>query len=192
MKKTVFTLFQKTMSLDHCIEQLKSMIPNLKVHIYTAHKQWKAHEVHIYTAHKQWKAHEILRSNLVPGSIITIEDYQMNLEVAYGEALTSVSYSANKIAVAIYPMCIEYLNNIGKLCEGGIVFISEDKLYASQLIEALEREAFDIMAQHIPYKFTDWKRFSARVQFWSGYVISNLFKMRKELVLDSISYKILS
>ena len=79
--ESVFSLYPQTISLDQCIEQLKSMIPKLRLHIYTAHKQWKAHE--------------ILRSNLVPGSIITIEDYQMNLEVFYGEALTSVSYYAN-------------------------------------------------------------------------------------------------
>ena len=174
--KTVFTLFPKTLSLDQCIEQLKSMIPNLKVHIYTAHKQWKAHE--------------ILRSNLVPGSIITIEDYQMNLEVAYGEAPTSVSYSANKIAVAMYPLCVEYLNNEGELCKGGIVFISEDKLHDHQQIEAFEKKAFEIIAQHIPYEITDWKRFSdgCGAQFWSGYVIANLFEMKEELSLTSISY----
>ena len=58
----------------------------------------------------QWKAHEIERSNLVPGSIITIEDYQMNLEVCYREAPTSMAYSSHKTSVAMYPLCVEYLD----------------------------------------------------------------------------------
>ena len=57
-EKNIFTLYPKTMSLDETVKQLKSMISNLKLHIFISHKQWKAHE--------------ILRSNLVPGSIITI------------------------------------------------------------------------------------------------------------------------
>ena len=175
-EKSVFSLYSQTIPLDQCIEQLKSMIPNLRLHIYTAHKQWKAHE--------------ILRSNLVPGSIITIEDYQMNLEVSYGEAPTSVSYSANKISVAMYPLCVEYLNDEGTLCKGGIVFLSEDKLHDHQQIEEFEKKAFEILSQHIPYQIKNWKRFSdgCGAQFWSGYVIANLFKMKDELGLSSISY----
>ena len=172
----MFSLYSQTISLDQCIEQLKSMLPNLRLHIYTAHKQWKAHE--------------ILRSSLVPGSIITIEDYQMNLEVNYGEALSSVAYSANKISVAMYPLCVEYLNNEGTLCKGGIVFLSEDKLHDHQQIEEIENKAFEIMKNHVPYEIKNWKRFSddCGAQFWSGYVIANLFKMKDELGLASISY----
>ena len=173
-EKNIFSLYPKKMTLKETVEYLKSMIPNIKLHIYTSHKQWKAHE--------------ILRSNLTPGSIITIEDYQMNLEVSYGEAPTSTAYSANKIGLAMYPLCVEYLNNEGELCKGGIVFLSEDKLHDHQQVEEFKKKAFAIFRDHIPYKVVHWKRISdgCGSQFWSGF--ANLFKMKEELDLISISY----
>ena len=93
IEKDVLSLYPKTMSLDEAVEKLKSLMPNLKLHIYTAHK-W-------------WKAHEIIYSNLTPGVIITIKDYQMNLEVTYRQAPTSQAYSSTKVSMAMYPLCIE-------------------------------------------------------------------------------------
>ena len=176
IEKDVFTLYPKTMSLDEAVAKLKSLIPNLKLHIYTAHKQWKAHE--------------ILRSNLIPGAIITIEDFQMNLEVTYRQAPTSQAYSSNKVSVAMYPLCVEYLDSDGKLCEGGIVFLSEDKLHDHQQIEAFELKAFEIFKKYIPYDIVSWKRFSdgCGAQFWSKFVIANSFKMKETLNLQSLSY----
>ena len=100
------------------------MIPNLKRHIATSHRQWHAHDV--------------LRNNLDFQSIITIGDYQQNLLVEYREAPTSMAYSSNKTSVASYPLCVEYLDSDGSLCKGGIVFLSDDKKHDHQQIEAFE------------------------------------------------------
>ena len=121
-EKKVFTLYPKTLSLDESVEKLMSILPNLKLHIYTAHKQWKAHE--------------ILRSNLVPGSIITIEDYQMNLEVSYGEAPTSQAYSTKKVSVAMYPLC----GISGSAFQRGIVKKDEGIADLSEVIELIKSE----------------------------------------------------
>lgn len=37
---------------------------------------------HIFTAARQWQAYKELCENLAPGQLLTIEDYQMNLEVS--------------------------------------------------------------------------------------------------------------
>ena len=39
IEKDVFSLYPKTMSLDEAVEKLKSLIPNLKLHIYTEERQ---------------------------------------------------------------------------------------------------------------------------------------------------------
>ena len=83
----------------------------------------------------------------------------MNLEVCYREAPTSMAYSSHKTSVAMYPLCVEYLDEEGLLCKGGVVFLSEDKLHDHQQVEAFEVEAFEVFKQFIPYTVTSWKRF---------------------------------
>ena len=97
-------MYPETSTVKECLERLKVMLVGLKWHIYTAPRQWTGHEVH--------------RSNLNPISVITIEDYQMNLEVVYRENPTSLAYSTNKKTVALYPICVEFLNEHGQLCKG--------------------------------------------------------------------------
>ena len=86
---------------------------------------------HIYTAHVQWDAHEKARSLLNDETVITIEDYQMNMEVVYRENPTSLAYSSNKTTVALYPICIEYKTSEGKISKGAITFISDDKEHST-------------------------------------------------------------
>ena len=78
---------------------------------------------HIYTAHKQWEGHNVARNNLDKDSIITIEDYQMNLEAVYSENPTSMVYAGNKVTVALYPICVEYIDDSDRLRKGAISFI---------------------------------------------------------------------
>ena len=59
---------------------------------------------HIYIANKQWNAHASARENLTTDSLITIEDYQRNIEVEYIEQPTSMAYSSNKLTVVVYPI----------------------------------------------------------------------------------------
>ena len=54
--------------------------------------------------------------------VITTVDYQMNFEVKYREAPTSMAYSSNKQTIALYPLCVEYLDDDdGILYKGGII-----------------------------------------------------------------------
>lgn len=175
-KKRVFSLYPFKETLEVAIIRLTKMLPNLKRHISTSHKQWQAHDV--------------LRSNMDLQSVITVEDYQMNLEVAYREAPTSMAYSSNKKTVAIYPLCVEYLDDEGHLCKGGIVFLSEDKIHDHQQVEAFEKRAFEIIREEVRPDIKHWKRFSdgAGSQFWSRFVAKNMPKMKMDLNLESMSY----
>ena len=54
----------------------------------------------------QWNAYAQARGNLNYETFISIEDYQMNMEVMYSKNSTSLAYSVNKLTVAMYPICI--------------------------------------------------------------------------------------
>ena len=82
---------------------------------------------HIYTAHMQWNAHVQAKENLYNETFISIGDYQMNMEVMYGENPTSLAYSANELTVAMYPICIEFKAADGTITKGAIKFLSEDR-----------------------------------------------------------------
>ena len=63
-----------------CIEKLQ-----LKVAIEHLEKMAKLLALHIFTAAKQGDAHVSTRNSLDMTSVITIEDYQMNLEAIYSK-----------------------------------------------------------------------------------------------------------
>lgn len=67
-----------------------------------------------------------------------IEDYQMNLEAIYSKNTTSMAYSSNKVTVALYPICIEYIREDGSLQKGAISFLTDDKIQDHQQICDLE------------------------------------------------------
>ena len=73
--KKVFGLFPETCQLKTLVTKLSDSLPKLKLHVYNAHCQWNAHS--------------IARSKLSDKSIITIEDYQQNIEVVHTEMPTS-------------------------------------------------------------------------------------------------------
>ena len=52
---------------------------------------------HNYTANYQWHAHSALWNNLDESSVITVEDYQMNIEIEFGENPTLSACSTNKL-----------------------------------------------------------------------------------------------
>ena len=54
--------------------------------------------------------------------MITVEDYQINIQVEFTENSTSLAYSTNKFSYALYPIFVEYL-------EDGIVKKSDVSLY---------------------------------------------------------------
>ena len=62
----------------------------------------------------------------------------MNMEVMYGENLTSLAYSANKLTVAMYPISIEFKAADGAIAMGAITFLSEDKEHFHEQIQQFE------------------------------------------------------
>lgn len=175
-EKYVFALYPYITTLGETIEKLKKMLTKLKTHIFTAHRQWSAHD------------HQ--RNNMDTSSIITIEDYQMNLTVEHNEAPTSCAYSSNKRTIAMYPLCVEFVREDGGLGKGGIIFLSEDKIHDHQQVEAFEVQAFEIFKEKLPHDISSWKRYSdgCGAQFWSRFVNANIFSMKDILKLDNISY----
>ena len=108
VEKKVYALYSHTENCTSAIEKLKDMLKGLVTHVYIAHKQWNAHNN--------------LCANLDLQSVITVEDYQMNIELEYCENPTSIVYSTNKVAIALYPIAVEFLSESGELRKGAIAF----------------------------------------------------------------------
>ena len=124
MEKKVFSLYPEELTLQTAIDKLRNCLPKLCNHIYTAHRQWQAHS--------------LLRNNLDESSVITVEDYQMNIEVEFKENQTSLAYSANKLTFAMYPVCVEYVAD-GVVKKGAITFISGDKKHDHEQVQQFEK-----------------------------------------------------
>ena len=90
----VFGLFRHAASVQETADMLLALLTKLKSHTYNAYCQWNAHTEN--------------RSALDEASIITIEDYQQNLEIEYNEMPTSMDFSSNRTTVALYPCVVEY------------------------------------------------------------------------------------
>ena len=101
-----------------------------------------------------------------------------------------MAYSSNKQTIAIYPLCVEYLSDVGILCKGGIIFMSKDKNHDYTQVEAFEARAFEIYHEKISPNSKHWKRFSdgCRSQFWFCFVAADMVKMHSKLSLEYISY----
>ena len=134
---------------------------------------------HIFIAHKQWNAHATARNSLTVNSLITIEDYQRNIEVEYIEQPTSMAYSSNKLSVAVYPICLEFRNEAdGPVHKGAITFISNDKAHDHQQVQAFERRMFEIARNELGMTIDHWQRWSdgCGAQFRSKFVNHDLLQ----------------
>ena len=131
--KKVFALFPVKTAIKNVVSTFLESLPKLKQHIYIAHKQWNAHAS--------------ARENLTTDSLITIEDYQRNIEVEYIEKPTSMAYSSNKLTVVVYPICLEFRREEGGLVhKGAITFILDDKIHDHQQVLAFEKRLFEIQS----------------------------------------------
>ena len=119
-KKKVFGLVKHVVPVVEAVDKLIDMLPELKRHIYASHVQWHAHST--------------MRANLDDTSVITIEDYQQNMEIVYEEMPTSTSYSGNKMTVAMFPMIFEFLNDDGELNKIAYIFLTDDKQHDHQQV----------------------------------------------------------
>ena len=132
----VFGLFQVTQKTKDAVQNFKSMLPKFKIQVYSAYRQWRAHTTN--------------REALDNESVITIEDYQQNMEVEFNENPTAMAFSSNKTTVALYPVCIEYkVDDIIK--KGGVIFIRDDKKHNMHQVAAFEKRMFEIIRENIPH-----------------------------------------
>ena len=161
-EKYIFALYPETMSVKDAIVLLQELLPDVRKHVFTAHNQWNAHKIY--------------REHLDESGIITIEDFQMNIEPEYLEAPTSLSYSTNKKSFALYPVCIEYVED-GELKKAAVSFISEDLKHDHQQVQRFEERLFQIVREKIRPNIVNWFRFSYGCggQFKSRHCIADLF-----------------
>ena len=122
-------------------------------------------------------------------TFISIEDYQMNVTVVYSENPTSMAYSSNKHTVAMYPICIEYLND-GVLTKGAITFISDDKDHCHQQVQKFEERMMEILREKLNRPLTNWVRYSdgCKGQFKSGYCVADLFKATEKFNIKNATF----
>jgi hypothetical protein len=104
--KEIFTLFLDTLPVTEAITNLQNMATMIKTHIYVAYRQWE------FT--------RSISTKLIPlKSILTVEDYQQNAEIALDESPTETNFGKNKIQLAIYP-----IHSAFKLTQDGPVLYS--------------------------------------------------------------------
>ena len=84
----------------------------------------------------------------------------MNMEVMHGENQTSLAYSANKLTVAMYPICIEFKAADGTFTKGAITFLSEDKEHSHQQIQQFEHRMFELIREKLHRPVNHWNRYS--------------------------------
>ena len=111
--KKVNSLWPVELTLQQAVDKLKGKVPALKAHIYRAANQWKCCKEDL--------------ENLEPGTVLTIEDFQMNIEVQFFQITTSAFFGANQEQRAMAPMFIAFRKTPDSpVTKGGLVFISED------------------------------------------------------------------
>ena len=68
--------------------------------------------------------------------------------------------------------------------------MSEDTIHDHQQIADFEKRAFSIFDEMLPHKVKSWKRFSdgCTAQFWSRFVVPDLFAIRTALQLNHVSF----
>ena len=169
----VFGLFRHGATIAETVQKFMEMLPKLKVHVFTAYSQWNAHAMH--------------HNALDDISVMTIEDYQQNLELEYSENPTSMAYSKNKTTVALYPIAVEYKVN-RMLHKGAIVFLSDDKLHDFQQMSAFEQRMFQILRAEIPHEINHWERWidGCGHEFRSRYCNAELHNSEEKFQLESV------
>ena len=112
------------------------------------------------------------------------------MEVVYRENPATLAYSSNEVSVEIYPICIEYKSPDGKICEGAVTFIWEDKEHSHQQVQQFEKRMFEIVKEKVNRKIKKWIRYSdgCGAQLKSGYVIADLLNVKDLFGLENINF----
>ena len=99
--------------MEKAAKKLQDELPALKAHIYRAANQWKCFKADM--------------ENLHPGTLLSIEDYQMNLVIQFYETTTSSFMGANQEQRAMFPIFLAFRKTPSSpVTKGGLVFLSED------------------------------------------------------------------
>ena len=127
------------------------------------------------------------RENLDYETSISIEDYQMNMEVMFGKDPTSLAYSANKLTVPMYPICIEFKAADGAIAKGAIIFLSEDKEHFHQQIQQFEPRMVEIVRVKLHRPLNHWICYSdgCGAQFKSGSVVADILRATENYKVKS-------
>jgi hypothetical protein len=131
---TKFQLHECKMTVANVIKELRS--------------EGKKIAQHIYRAHHQWKVKKHLISNLKPGDLFYISDYQMNLSVeeSMNQVPTALAYSVNKVNFAMYPIgCYLVHPQTQELTKIAITFISSDLKHTSEQVLLFETRTVEII-----------------------------------------------
>ena len=146
-RKKINNIHDYQFSLQELATKFEEFLPKLALHIFIA-------------AH-QWKACKECTQCLEPHIIMTIEDYQMNINVAHQEQTTTAHYSGNVTQIALYPVVIKYkLPGESKVRKGAIAFLSEDRLHDFQQIEKFEQLVFEYMREKHGVQAQVWWRWT--------------------------------
>ena len=172
--KLVYSLFPVQVTVVEAVEMLKSFFPKMKIHVYTATHQYQA--LKLRTA------------SLNVGDLLTIEDYTMNIDVAYTESTTSSHYSANTISFAGYPIAVRYMDpRTLEPAKGAILFVSEDKKHDFEQVAVMEHRAVEICEENCGQFFNNWNRWSDNCsgQFKSRKTIPMLAEASEDILSDN-------
>ena len=131
----------------------------------------------------QWHAHDTAHRKLDQYSVITVEDYQQNMEIVYGEMPTSTAYSGNKLTVVMFLLIFEYLDDNGNLCKAAYVFMLDDKKHDHQQVRAFEKKACELFRRDTGKTIKHWYRFTDRCgsQFLSQFVNGDMTTAKEDL-----------
>ena len=84
----------------------------------------------------------------------------MNMEVMCSKNPISLAYSANKLTVAMYPICIEFKAPDGTIAKGDTAFLFEDKEHSYQQIQQFKHRMFEIVCEKLHRPLNHWIRYS--------------------------------
>ena len=167
VKKQVYALYSQTCTLELAIEKLKEMLEPLVTHIHTH-----------------------LCSVLDIESVITVEDYQMNITLEYCENPTPLAYSTNKVSFALYPICVEFVSTDNELRKGAIAFLSADTQHDHQQVGKFEQRMFEIIREQLGRPINYWARMSDGCfgQFKSRHCVADLMHASKTYNLKQVGF----
>ena len=120
--------------------------------------------------------HHSLQNKLHEWSVITVEDYQMHIEVKFTENPNLLAYSTNKLLYALYPICVEYLED-GIMKKSAVTFISSDKKHDHEQIQKFHQCLFETISENVYPGIKNWACFSndCSAQFKSQHCLVDLF-----------------